>query len=272
MKKVLKIFVLLAVMLIILTGCVDVNYEVTINSDGTADVAYIYGFEKEYLEEMETTAEEMTQEMQQNAELSDYTVETYSNDEVEGFKATKHVTDLSQISLEEAFGSEYVSDSEENQIKVEKKGSKTVYSQKADIDLTSMDESMASMVTMKYTIKLPEKAGNNNASEVSKDGKTLIWNLKAGEINKIEFEATESGAMDKIIRIVVIALVSLVGVAVVVTVIIVIVKKVKNKNNNEVKTENIEEEETINNEEKVIENEEKTNNEIDEDNQENSKE
>lgn len=272
MKKVLKLFVLLAVMLIILTGCVDVNYEVTINSDGTADVAYIYGFEKEYLEEMETTAEEMTQDMQQNAEISDYTVETYSNDEVEGFKATKHVTDLSQISLEEAFGAEYVSDSEENQIKVEKKGSKTVYSQKADIDLTSMDKSMASMVTMKYTIKLPQKAGNNNASEVSKDGKTLIWNLKAGEINKIEFEATESGTMDKIIKIVAIALVSLVGVAVVVILIITIVKKTKKKNSDESQTQSIEVQEDINSQEKVIENEEKTNDGIDEGNQENNKE
>ena len=43
----------------------------------------------------------------------------------------KHIENLSEISLEDAFGSENVKDSEENQIKIEKKGSKTFYSQKA---------------------------------------------------------------------------------------------------------------------------------------------
>lgn len=236
MKKILKLFTLLAVLLIVLTGCVDVNYEVTLNRDGTADIAYIYGFEKESLEEMGTTAEEMTQDMKENAETSDFKVEIFSNDEIEGFKATKHITDLSQISLEEAFGEENVKDSEENQIKVEKKWQKTIYTQKADIDLTSMDEMTASMIKMKYTINLPTKVGNNNASEVSEDGKTLTWNLKAGEVNKIEFEATESGIMD--VKTVVIVIIALALISIVVVIVILIVKKQKKKNNDKIEEEN----------------------------------
>lgn len=235
MKKSLKLFILLILMLIILTGCVDINYEVTINSDGTANITYVYGFEKEYLEEMEVTAEEMTQEIKKDAETSKYTVETYSDDKIEGIKATKTVTDFSQISLEEAFGAEYVSDSEENKIKLEKKGLKTVYSQKADIDLTSMDETMSSIIKMKYAINLPTKSESNNANEVSEDGKTLIWNLKAGEVNKIEFKATELGTIAKIIIILII----LVSVGIIIAIVIITVRKIKNRKNNIIETENV---------------------------------
>lgn len=254
MKKVLKLFAIMAVMLIVLTGCVNVNYEVTLNSDGTADVAYIYGFEKEYLEQMETTSEEMTKEMQENAELSDYTVEAYSDEKLEGFKASKHVTDFADISLEEAFGEENVKDSDNNRLKVEKKGSKTVYSQNAEIDLSSMDTSMATMVTMKYTIKLPTKVGNNNASEVSEDGKTLTWNLKAGEINKVEFEATELGTAAKIIRVAIIIVAVIVGIVIIALIIKLIIKKTKKQKNEKETDENIKEENKLSEEEKINEN------------------
>lgn len=217
MKKVLSLATIMVIALIVLTGCVDVNYEVTLNKDGTADVAYVYGFDKATLEQMGTTAEDMTSEMKQNAEASEYEIEAYSDDKVEGFKAKKHVENPADISLEEAFEG-YVTDSEENQFKVEKKGSKTTYSQNANIDLTSMDTTMASMVTMKYTVNLPVKAGKNNADEVSEDGKTLTWNLTAGEENIIEFEATSSSSAVTIAIIVVVALV-VIGIAVAVVVV-----------------------------------------------------
>lgn len=207
MRKILSLISIMAILLIALTGCVSVNYEVTLNKDGTADVAYIYGFEKEMLEQLETSAEDMTSDMQENAEESEYEIEMYSDDKIEGFKAKKHIENLADISLEDIFGEENVKDSEENQIKIEKKGLKTVYSQKANIDFSAMDESTASMVTMKYVIKLPVKVGENNANEVSEDGKTLTWNLKAGEINEINFEASESSTIISIILIIAIAVI-----------------------------------------------------------------
>lgn len=226
MKKVLSLVTIMIILLIMLTGCVNVNYEVTLNKDGTADVAYVYGFDKEALEQMGTTAEDMTSDMKQNAEASEYEIETYSDDEVEGFKAKKHVENLADISLEEAFGSENVTDSGENQFKVEKKGLKTVYSQNAKIDLSTMDETTASVVTMKYTVNLPVKVGKNNASEVSKDGKTLTWNLTAGEVNEINFEASSS---NPILIFAIIAILVVIGVIVVVELTIKKLKKNKEK-------------------------------------------
>lgn len=239
MKKVLSLIAVMAILLVALTGCVSVNYEVTLNKDGTADVAYIYGFEKEMLEQLGASAEDMTSDMKANAETSNYQIEAYSDDKVEGFKAKKHIENLSELSLEDAFGSENVKDSEENQIKIEKKGPKTVYSQNASIDLSGMDESTESMVTMKYVIKLPVKVGENNASEVSEDGKTLTWNLKAGETNEISFEA-ESNYLTTIIMI---------SIAILLVIIILIVvflnKGKKNKKSDELVDKEEETEEKI---------------------------
>lgn len=205
MKKVLSLVAIMAVTLIALTGCVSVNYEVTLNKDGTADVAYVYGIDKEILSQMGTTSDYVTSDMKQNAETGGYETEEYSDDEIEGFRATKHVDNLADISLSEAFGSEYVTDSEENQFKIEKSGIKTKYSQNAKIDLSNMDTSTASMVTMKYTVKLPTKVGENNAAEVSEDGKTLTWNLTAGEVNEINFEATSTNIAIIILIVVIVA-------------------------------------------------------------------
>lgn len=241
MKKVLSLVTIMIILLIMLTGCVNVNYEVTLNKDGTADIAYVYGFQKEFLEQMETTAEDMTSDMKESAEASEYEIETYSDDEVEGFKAKKHVENLSDISLEETFGSENVTDSEENQFKVEKKGLKTVYSQNAKIDLSNMDETTTSVITMKYTVNLPVKVGKNNASEVSEDGRKLTWNLTAGEVNEINFEASSSNPI----------LISAIIAILIVIVVIVVTLAIKRSKKNKEKTVEIETKEQNN--EKVSE-------------------
>lgn len=229
MKKVLSLVLIMILALIILTGCVDVNYEVTLNKDGTADIAYIYGFEKASLEQLGTNVEDMTSDMKQNAEESGYTIETYADDEIEGFKAKKHVENLSDVSLEEAFGANYIKDSEENKLKIEKNGMKTTYSQNANIDLTSLDETTASMVTLKYTVNLPVKVGENNADEVSNGGKTLTWNLTAGEANEVSFNASSN----LLVTIIIIVVVALVVIAAIVAIIIILKKKKTNKNKEE---------------------------------------
>jgi hypothetical protein len=49
-------------------------------------------------------------------------------------------------------------------------------------------ESGDSMITdLSYKIKLPVKAGENNASKVSEDGKELTWNLKYSKLNEVNF-------------------------------------------------------------------------------------
>ena len=211
MKKVLSLMAIFAMLLFVLTGCVNINYEVSLNADGSADIAYVYAFEKATLEQLGTNAESMTSDMKEKSEESGFTIESYEDDTMAGFKASKHIDNAADASLEEAFGSENVKDTDENRIKIEKKGGKTTFSQNANIDLTEMDSSTASYVTMKYTVKLPVKAKTNNAAEVSKDGKTLTWNLVSGEENKVEFTAVKGGL--KILPIIIVVAVIAAGCA-----------------------------------------------------------
>lgn len=202
MKKTIGIVLILLVMLVTLTGCVNVNYEVKVNRNGSGDISYVYAFSQDTLKSFNISAEDMVQVMKEQAQENKYAVEPYETEELAGFKASKHVKDLNtEFSLQEAFGDEYIQDNENNTIKVDKSLFVTKYSQNAEIDLTSMKE-MASEIQIEYAITLPVKAKTNNANKVEKGGKTLRWNFMGGEVNKVEFTATQINIVPIIIVVV----------------------------------------------------------------------
>lgn len=263
MKKAIKLVIMLVIMVIALTGCVNVDYQITINEDGTGNVTYIYGFEKSKLETLGMTVDQMLENLKTEAMNNQYIVEKYEDDTIGGFKASKNIEDVTTgVSLEEAFGEQYVKDSENNQIKIVKEEVKrnrfqTKYSQNAEIDLTKMED-MKNYTNMRYVINLPVAvdANKTNASEISEDAKTLTWNLVAGEINRIQFEAVSKAQYKMtVIDAIIIALV----VIVLILAVVVINKKSKKKQKNivtikkEIKPEIDEEKE----ENKPQENEEK---------------
>lgn len=207
MKKTIGLIVLLVLMLVTLTGCAQLNYEVEIKSNGTGEISYVYGISKKILSSLNVSVDDFVNEMKEQAEESNYQVETYEDDEIAGFKANKHIEDFNEeFSLQEAFGEEYVKDTEENGIKVKKSLFTTKYSQTAELDLSTISEEERSYVTMSYQIKLPTKVTSTNADELSEDEKTLTWNLTAGEINKIEFNASSVNTLPVILLVVIVAI------------------------------------------------------------------
>ena len=213
MKKTIGLIIVLILTLITLTGCAEINYEVQVNKDGSGEILYIYGISKEVLENFNISADEIVSSMKEQAEESSYTVEAYEDEKIAGFKANKHIEDLNKdFSLQEAFGEEYVKDTEDNGIKIEKNFFFIKYYQNAQLDLTSVGESEQN-ITMIYQVKLPVKAKTNNASEVLENGKTLKWNLTGGEVNKIEFEAKEINVLP----------IAIIGIVIIVTVAVVII-------------------------------------------------
>lgn len=221
MKKTIGLIILLILTLITLTGCAEINYEIEVKKDGSGEISYIFGMSKEILENLNVSADDFISEMKEQAEESEYKVEAYEDDNIAGFKANKRLNDLNKdFSLQEVFGEEYVKDTTDNGIKVEKSLFKTTYSQKAELDLTTLNEDEKE-IKMTYKIKLPVAINTSNASEISEDGKTLKWNLKGGEINKIEFTAEEIN----IVPIVIIAISAVLIVGVAITVVIIILKK-----------------------------------------------
>lgn len=191
MKKTIGLIIVLILTLITLTGCAEINYEVEVNRDGSGEISYIYGISKEVLQGLNVSADDFVSEMKEQAEESEYQVEAYEDENIAGFKANKNIEDLNtEFSLEEAFGEEYVKDTEDNGIKVEKGLFVTKYSQFAELDLTTLSEEEQG-ITMTYQVKLPAKVTNSNATEVFENGKTLKWTLIGGEVNSIEFTAQE---------------------------------------------------------------------------------
>lgn len=206
MKKTIGLIVLLIIILITLTGCAEINYEVEVNRDGSGEISYIYGVSKEILEKYQISADEIVSSMKEQAEESSYIVEAYEDEKIAGFKANKHIEDLNKdFSFEEAFGEENVKDTENNGIRIEKNWLKTKYFQNAELDLTSLSEE-EQVVTMTYKVKIPVKVKTSNATEILDNGKTLKWTLKGGEVNKIEFEAEEINLFPIILIIVVVIL------------------------------------------------------------------
>lgn len=201
MKKTIGLIIMIIVMLVALTGCAEINYEVEVHKDGSGEITYIYGISKEVLKQLNVSAEEVVSSMKEQAEESSYTVEAYEDENISGFKANKHVEDLTKdFSLQEAFGEEYVKDTENNGIKVEKTFLVTKYSQNAKIDLTSTDETQGS-IEMTYKVKLPAKVTTSNASVVSENEKELTWYLKSGEINEVEFVAEQINILSVVIMV-----------------------------------------------------------------------
>ena len=201
MKKTIGLIVILIIMLIGLTGCVNINYEVEVHKDGSGEISYVYGISKEALKSIDTTSESLVSTYKEQAEKNGYTTEKYEDENIEGFKASKHIENLEkEFSLQEAFGKAYVKDEEGNGIKVNTGFFKTQISQNAKIDLSTMED-MENTIQMKYTVKLPVTSKTNNATEVSKNGKTLTWKLVSGEINNIQFLANKINAAPLIIII-----------------------------------------------------------------------
>ena len=191
MKKTIGIVVILVAMLIILTGCsVNIDYQVKVNANGTGEISYIYGYSKDTLESLQTTSADLVKSMKEQAEENGYTTEEYKDDNMEGFKATKVLKDISkEFSFTEAFGDENVEDKEGQEIIIDRELFTIKVKQDAEIDLTSVED-VKSAVNIKYTVKLPVNVKSSNAKEVSKDKKTATWELTPGEVNKIEFVAS----------------------------------------------------------------------------------
>ena len=222
MKRTILLVIVLAFMLFTLTGCVTAQYNLKINKDKTGEVEYVYALDKSVLESLNTTAREATLEMREKVVKNNYKVEDYEDEKSAGFRATKHIDDVTEENiLEEMFGEKYIKNIEESKVKVKKTLFGNKYNQKAIVNLESVDSLAQITVKLEYTLNIPTKVGKNNADEISKDGKTITWKFKPGEEREIYFYA-DSGRMLKMIILVIIAII------IITAIVIYIFKHLKN--------------------------------------------
>lgn len=188
---------LMALLVILMTtGCVKVKSNLKINKDGSSDLTLIYALD-EQIASFGGDVNSSLNELKKGAEEKGFKASNYKDDDYLGVKVTKNFEDFKEVS------SDLTDEQQLFKFNVdEKKGFfKNTYAVKSEFDFTgmteeidsdSMDAEIASSVInqmdLSFTLVLPVKAGENNASEVKNDGKTLEWVFIPNEINDVEFE------------------------------------------------------------------------------------
>src|SRR5574344_1255613 len=202
MKKTLKLLVILAGALVLLTGCAKMDYTVDVKEDGKAEVSYIVAVENEYLESNSATSSttssalsstddleksniylESLETEAKRAEEKGYTTKKFKDEKYTGYTITKSFNSVEDVSLQDAFGDNIIKNSSDGKIKFEKNGSNVKISQDATFDLTQYTQGYEIF----YTVNLPVKVTENNATKV--DGNKLTWDLTGNSTGKVSFKA-----------------------------------------------------------------------------------
>ena len=252
--KVKRSFKVLCLMLIIFmtSGCMKLNVDMSINKDKSMNLSYVVAFANSLMNQSGTDTALDESDLKQ-AEESGFKVENYSDGSMTGYKFTKGFSNIDNISDEKEtiFDLEKLLDGEEAKVFTVKKGLfKNTYSVKMqnntatemedEMDLGSLygdsssdyssssnifgdtDLSMlTSSMDLTFTVNLPNKPINNNATTTENEGKKLEWNLMDQNLQNIEFEF-ELYNMDNIYLTV-----GIIGVLVIIIIVIIIMNKKK---------------------------------------------
>ena len=252
--KVKRSFKVLCLMLIIFmtSGCMKLNVDMSINKDKSMNLSYVVAFANSLMNQSGTDTALDESDLKQ-AEESGFKVENYSDGSMTGYKFTKGFSNIDNISDEKEtiFDLEKLLDGEEAKVFTVKKGLfKNTYSVKMqnntatemedEMDLGSLygdsssdyssssnifgdtDLSMlTSSMDLTFTVNLPNKPINSNATTTENERKKLEWNLMDQNLQNIEFEF-ELYNMDNIYLTV-----GIIGVLVIIIIVIIIMNKKK---------------------------------------------
>lgn len=202
LKRKISLIVLLLIIIITLTGCVSIDSQFKINSNGSLEATVITLVNIEDYKNLlqvaggaELTDDNIKEQIgiliEEEQKL--YTDKGYTVENIDdmqngniGFKAKKSFNNANEISYEtcEAKGLEYIT------ITQEKETFKIREETKALLDFSSTDETELTTGSIEYfdfkfTLEFPYKVQEHNASEVTNNGKTLIWNLDLFGMNEI---------------------------------------------------------------------------------------
>ncbi len=206
-----KNFLLLSctfILLIIFPGCIEADYHITINKDNTVDTEYKAGVD-ETLVMMGSIASEqdIIGEARKEVEKQGFEVDTYSDDDMTGIIAKKHYETLEEIPdllvQEEDRGKDLP-------LKIEDKFFKTYYSLDTEFDYSDvkgelennpLSEVLLKKIKLRFTLTLPVKTEDHNATEVLDEGRTLVWKLVPGENNKVHLQASRWNTVSIVILV-----------------------------------------------------------------------
>ena len=195
MKKVLKVLVLFT-SCIMLSGCLKYDASIKVNEDHSMDFSFISAIKKEYANQMSNSND------YEKYKEDGYVVESYVDDEYEGFKVSKHYVSIDEAS-DSSIDTSTLTENDGKLFNVKKGFFKNIYTAKLEsnetkemTDKASMYEDEENSQSMNELIKqfdfklhlsLPYAVESNNATAVSENKKILEWDLANMKDPYIEF-------------------------------------------------------------------------------------
>jgi hypothetical protein len=188
-----------------LSGCIEVDYYIKVNRDASADIEYKICFDQIFIGLMETQGEDPLSQVRLSAEEKGFTVSHYSENDITGIIAKKHADTLQELPGINSIWAEAdiqtaTIDGAGSPFKVEPGFFFNRYLVDTTVDLSEMKEqageddfglssAFLKKIKMRFRITLPVKPKSHNAPYVTDEGYTLGWDLLPGQVNRIMLEA-----------------------------------------------------------------------------------
>ena len=201
MKKIK--YLIVALFLILLTGCSSYDMSMSINKNKSMDLS---------INIVSTSKEEISKyvdSLKEKYESNDFKVEEFTRDNNYGIRITKHYDNIDNNSFAERtdkfdllylYNNDYDKSIETKIFNVDKGFASNRYAANFFVDLTNKDTDLSN-TKVTFVVYLPKGNVSNNASSVSEDGNTLTWNITNKGRTDIEF-VFELGSYDTIYFIV----------------------------------------------------------------------
>ena len=201
MKKIK--YLIVALFLILLTGCSSYDMSMSINKNKSMDLS---------INIVSTSKEEISKyvdSLKEKYEVNDFKVEEFTRDNNYGIRITKHYDNIDNNSFAERtdkfdllylYNNDYDKSIETKIFNVDKGFASNRYAANFFVDLTNKDIDLSN-TKVTFAAYLPKGNVSNNASSVSEDGNTLTWNITNKGRTDIEF-VFELGSYDTIYFIV----------------------------------------------------------------------
>ena len=221
--KALSVMIILALTMFCLTGCVRFRTTMSIKGNGKADLAVIYAYHEELIDD---DVRDSLEEVAESFEDDGWTADDYQKGDYEGYLFS--MNNVKVKDFEDIFNSDCFEDLDFGEFELTKKGSTYTIEWETNAFDSVEDEGVTGSDLSEYggfmeiVIELPSPAIDDNATDVSKDGKTLTWNLCEEDEVEVTFTLINVGAI-----IAVIAIIAILITAAIVVVLILILKKNK---------------------------------------------
>lgn len=184
-----KLFIIALSLVLLVSGCSNVNTTMKINKDKSMNLSYIISLDKNYLGN-KTFNDLFSSKSINNLENNGYSVTDYEDDNNFGYKISTNVKDIDNISSSEDLKINLLSllySNVQDELYIFKRTDgvlKNQYEANFSVDLSeALQENpniLTNMVTTpvlsySFSLELPSEVITSNATNISADKKTLTW-------------------------------------------------------------------------------------------------